>query len=252
MTQVTKSPRYNVNLMTQAQYDAATKEPNQLYVIVDGNPFSSMVYQDVVDALGYAPYDSDNSSGFISGVTSEMVEEALQYVPENKANKVTTIDSSSTDLQYPSALAVYDAIQGITFVTSLSELSDVSISSPAQGENLTYDSVLGKWKNTMSTATVAWGGITGALSDQTDLQNALNEKATKFYITNPALSSYSNVCTWNITNVLETKDVQVSIYEVATGKEILAEVTASNSTISVELISSDNITAGTYEAVIVG
>lgn len=34
--------------------------------------------------------------------------------PEVVSNKVTTIDSSSTDKQYPSAKAVYDSIQGLT------------------------------------------------------------------------------------------------------------------------------------------
>lgn len=64
------------------------------------------------------------------------------------------------------------------FVSTLAGLTgDVSISNPADGEHLVYDSVTGKWKNTASTASISWGGITGTLSNQTDLKNALDEKA---------------------------------------------------------------------------
>lgn len=44
-------------------------------------------------------------------ISSSDVTTALGYTPENQANKVTTITSSSTDTQYPSAKCVYDAIQ---------------------------------------------------------------------------------------------------------------------------------------------
>lgn len=56
----------------------------------------------------------------------------------------------------------------------LQELFNVSISNPTAGQNLTYDAVNQVWKNTSTSATVAWGGITGNITDQTDLQAALN------------------------------------------------------------------------------
>lgn len=62
-----------------------------------------------------------------------------------------------------------------TISTTLAGLTgDVSISSPAQGQHLVYDG--SKWKNTASAETVAWGDITGTLSEQSDLQTALNAK----------------------------------------------------------------------------
>ena len=62
-----------------------------------------------------------------------------------------------------------------TIPTKLSELTgDVTITTPTTGEHLVYDG--SKWKNTASSASVSWGGITGTLSNQTDLQNALNAK----------------------------------------------------------------------------
>ena len=71
---------------------------------------------------------------------------------------------------------VKDVVSGYTTVANLTELSDVSISSPTQGQNLTYDATNQVWKNTSTSATVAWGGVTGTLSDQTDLASALSDK----------------------------------------------------------------------------
>lgn len=59
---------------------------------------------------------------------------------------------------------------------NLTELEDVSITSPTQGQNLTYDATLHKWKNTSSSATVGWGGIIGNIQDQTDLQQEFGTK----------------------------------------------------------------------------
>ena len=63
------------------------------------------------------------------------------YTSEALSNKVTTINNLSTNTQYPSAKAVYDYVSSIN--------------------------------------SAAWGHITGTLSDQTDLQNALNDKVDK-------------------------------------------------------------------------
>ena len=76
----------------------------------------------------------------------------------------------------PSQKGVIDKVNEIIDDFTLDELANVSISSPTAGQNLTYDATNQVWKNTSTTATVAWGGITGTLADQTDLKNALNGK----------------------------------------------------------------------------
>lgn len=76
--------------------------------------------------------------------------------------------------------------------------------------------------------------------------------AKKASATSPALTATGGVCTWTISNTLATADVVVSVYDVASGDEVFAAVTASSSTITVKINSSSNITAGTYKAVIVG
>ena len=58
----------------------------------------------------------------------------------------------------------------------LGELHDVLLDSPSNGQVLKYDAAQGLWINGTDVGGVAWGGITGTLSDQTDLQSALDAK----------------------------------------------------------------------------
>lgn len=60
---------------------------------------------DVTTALGYTPYNASNPSGYITS-------SALTGY-EQTSNKVTSISSSSTDTQYPSAKCVYDIVGDI-------------------------------------------------------------------------------------------------------------------------------------------
>lgn len=60
---------------------------------------------------------------------------------------------------------------------NLYQLHDVELSSPTDNQVLTYDSTSNTWKNENSAGGGgAWGTITGTLSDQTDLQTALDSK----------------------------------------------------------------------------
>ena len=113
-----------INKLTKAQYDAITPSDTELYFVTDDAGISSA---DVIEALGYTPYNSSNPAGYITGISSSDVITALGYTPYNSTNpdgyitasalsgyeqttnKVTSITSSSTDTQYPSAKAVYTA-----------------------------------------------------------------------------------------------------------------------------------------------
>jgi hypothetical protein len=59
----------------------------------------------------------------------------------------------------------------------LGEIHDVLITSPTNGQVLKYDAATDLWKNQTDLNSGVWGQITGTLSSQTDLQNALNAKA---------------------------------------------------------------------------
>lgn len=189
--------------------------------------------------------------GYVTQTFENMYDDFLTVTLLPAYVKTLNINGNSYRIKDEEARSSIETISG-EIVTELSGLSDVSISSPTQGENLTYDSTLGKWKNTATSATVAWGGITGTLSDQTDLKNILDDKANKFSVTNPQLTSTDGICTWTITNTIGSKNVQVDVQEVSTGKFVLCNVDSSSSLIHVYLIGDSTVPSGTYEATIIG
>ena len=77
----------------------------------------------------------------------------------------------------------------------LGELHDVLLTSPTEGQVLKYDATSGLWKNGTDVGGVAWGGITGDLSNQGDLVTALSLKYDASnplgFITSSALTGYA-------------------------------------------------------------
>lgn len=84
------------------------------------------------------------------------------------------------------------------------------------------------------------------------INTTLATKISKFTATNPTLTTSGGVCTWSIVNSFATNEVQVQIFRVSDGVQVMTEVDASASTIVVKFNSSSNITAGIYRAVVQG
>ena len=73
---------------------------------------------DVTTALGYTPYNSSNPSGYITsaaltGYATESYVTTATANMQTTGNLVTSISSSSTNTQYPSAKCVYDIVGDI-------------------------------------------------------------------------------------------------------------------------------------------
>ena len=68
-------------------------------------------------------------------------------------------------------------------INELNEIGDVNIPTPGDGDVLSWDNGTSKWINVTPTdndVAAVWGNITGTLSNQTDLQTALDGKEPTF------------------------------------------------------------------------
>ena len=114
--------------------------------------------------------------------TSALTEGAQLYLSPTTAGTWTTSKPSAPQhLVYVGIVIRSHPTQGVILVAvqngyELNELHDVAISSPTNGQVLKYDSATNLWKNQTDLNSGVWGSITGTLSSQTDLQNALNAK----------------------------------------------------------------------------
>jgi hypothetical protein len=103
---------------------------------------------------------------------------------------------------------------------------------------------------TISNVSTLSGRVTTVEGKVTALEGkALTEK--QIVTQDEALIPSGDVATWTITHTLGT-DVEVTIKEVATGEEIIADLTFSNNQIVVKMNVESTVAANTYKAVIVG
>jgi len=140
----------------------------------------SLTSGNVTTALGYTPYNATNPSGYISGITSGQVTTALGYTPENSANKGIANGYASLD-----GGGLVPSTQLPSYVDDVLEFADLA-SFPASGTtgkiyvaldtNKIYRWSGATYIEVSPTVGTIWGGITGTLSNQTDLQTALNAK----------------------------------------------------------------------------
>jgi hypothetical protein len=147
--------------------------------------------------------------------TSALTEGVQLYLsPTTAGTWTTTKPSAPQHLVYVGIVVRAHPTQGIILVAiqngyELNELHDVKITSASNGQVLKYDSSTNLWVNGTDSAGVAWGGITGTLSSQTDLQNALDLKlaattAASTYQTLAGMSSYLTTSTASTTYALKT------------------------------------------------
>lgn len=162
---------------------------------------------DVTTALGYTPYNSTNPSGYISGITSSDVTTALGYTPYSDANPngyttnvgtVTSVNNTSPDGSGNVSLTI-PSYSSFTGADGVNAGSSGLVPAPSATDNTKFLKGDGTW-STVS-ASVAWGGITGTLSNQTDLNNALAGKADDNAVVHLAgAETISGVKTFTSTN----------------------------------------------------
>jgi hypothetical protein len=121
-----------------------------------------------------------NGAGYITGITSGNVTTALGFTPENAANKGIANGYASLD-----GGGLVPSTQLPSYVDDVLEFANLA-ALPATGEtgkiyvaldtNKIYRWSGATYIEVSPTVGTIWGGITGTLSNQTDLQSALNAK----------------------------------------------------------------------------
>ena len=120
----------------------------------------SLLSADVTGALGFTPYNATNPAGYISGITSGMVTTALGYTPVTNA-RTLTINGTSYDLTADRSWTIAAGVTsvfgrtGVVVATegdyTLTQLGDVTITTPANGQVLKYNGTT--WVNGTDTDT---------------------------------------------------------------------------------------------------
>ena len=120
---------------------------------------------------------------------------------------------SSADVIAALGYTPYNATNPAGYISSaaIASLTDVTLTGLADGQVLKYNSTTQKWENsTASGGGGTWGSITGTLSNQTDLQTALNGKQTTSNLVTSISSSSTDTqypsakCVYDIVGDIET------------------------------------------------
>lgn len=226
------------------------------YISNNGQPFTSLAeleaYTGTVTNNDYAFVVTTDAAGntvynrYKYSTATTPASWAFEYALNNSsftANQWAAINSGATSTNI--AQIATNASDIATLQTGKQDtISDLStIRSNAQAGKNASDTI------------VTYGNIvTHSVSEfATAAQGAKADTACqKITATNPSLTPTGGVCTWTITNTLDTADVNVNLYESATGNKVIASVTLSSASVVVKINSASDITAGAYKAVIIG
>ena len=140
--------------------------------------------------------------------TETIKEIPQEIIGEEIVNKINDLPTDDSDLKIDAKHIknlpeVKQFIGGGGGKSNLSQLNDVNLGTLSNDDVLKYNSTTGLWENGVGGGGGTWGSITGTLSDQTDLQIALNAKQA-------ILVSGTNIKTINGSSILGSGDLAVS------------------------------------------
>lgn len=177
-----------------------------------------------------------SGSGTVGGVEWN----ATDYLVINKdiaaGGSITSADVDKIDNTEASDIVRLNATQTLT---------NKSIDAD---DNTISDLTTSNFKSGTIVTTVGATGADTSIPTEQAVREAIS--ALKMIVTNPALTSTAGICTWTISNT--PAECTVSIYNVSTGQMVIADVTQGSSSITIKMNASDDISAGTYKAIIMG
>lgn len=173
----TKVSQLVINELTKAQFDKAVVDglirDNELYLVADGGESGTSDYTKLTNkpSINSVELIGDNTldSLGIQAKGDYALKSDIPTVPTN-VSAFTNDSGYLTEHQSLSGYATESYVQGYHDSTKQDKLT--------AGANITIDPETNTISATGGSGSSTWGSITGTLSNQTDLNNALNAKAT--------------------------------------------------------------------------
>lgn len=168
---------------------------------------------------------------------------------------VTSVGATGADTSLPTEKAVRSAITTATTnmvtTTGTQTLTNKTIDAD---DNTIQDLAVANFKTGVVQTAVraSSSALDTCLATEKAIATAVEALPHKFTAVNPSLTASGGVCTWSITNSLASADVICSIREVATGNEVMCDITYAAGTITVKINSASNISASVYKAIVIG
>lgn len=180
-----------INKLTKAQYQSTTPNANEFYVLTDDIGITSA---DVINALGYTPYNTTNPNGYVTALT-------LNNYAQKEALATVAFSGDFDDLTNQPTIGngtVAITQGGVTKGTfTLNQSGNVTINLDAGGGGtITVDQVYDSTSaNAQSGVAIAGAGFLTSISSS-DITTALgytpyNSSNPNGYITSSALNGYA-------------------------------------------------------------
>lgn len=150
-------------------------------VTADENDYGFVVSVDAVGNTVYNRYKYTTATTPASWVFEYALNNssftATQWAAINSNATAEDIAKIATALQPGDNVSTLTNDAGYLTAVALSGLTDVDISSLADGQSLIYDANAGKWKNVSSSVSVGFAAITGSPDDNVALKAVLDSKS---------------------------------------------------------------------------
>ena len=230
---------------------------DMLICISDATVYSSSIFsviQTNTDGTVTGPSSSTNSTLVaFDGTTGKIIKE----VTDIEGNPVTL---ASIQAKFDTLFTIDSTgdvvVDGATQVigngdTTKLKLVNSGVTAGTYGENTDLTIVSGDTITVPKVTIDSKGRVTSAENQEVKIN--ITGSVNRIDALNPTLTQSSGVCTWTVQHDLNCEYPVSSLYEVSTGEMVMADIkTTSANVLTITILSSTDIVAGTYHIAICG
>ena len=213
---------------------------------IDNTEASDIVRLDAAQALTNKTIDADDNT--ITDLTaSNFKSGAIAATLSGTATASATVFASEKAV----ADALAAAVDGMVTEDGAQTLTNKTIDADNNSiSNLELDNFKSGVVQTTVRGTATASDT--AIASEKAVAAAVAALPHQFTAANGALTATAGVCTWTISNSLGSADVNVFVYRISDGKQVLTETDVASDNIVIKFNSAADIAASTYKAVVIG